>query len=110
MRFDNFVVTVSVLVLCGCANTSMVGTPAAGSNFSKLQIGMSHAQVISLIGPSKDCQFVKPGLSLMPEIRVSCPYKNEGMLTFNKISDLTSGVLIQIAVDTSTGDFQPISK
>lgn len=107
MRFVLLMLAIIGLTAC---TTPKMGTPADGSKFSKLEIGMSHAQAISLIGDSKDCQFKKPGLSLMPEITITCPYKNEGMLTFNKVSDLTSGVLIQIVVDTNIGDFQPIKR
>lgn len=84
---------------------SIEGTPAVGSKFSKLELGMSFSQVKSIVGESKDCAFnfknAIAGIS-----NYNCAYKNEGML----IIDWNNQVLYKIIVDPNMGDFKPIQK
>ena len=82
--------------VAGCASypTGVIGQPAPNSKFSKIRIGMSQAQVIELIGDSKDCQDTTDLLSAVNPLNframangtlkvISCPYKGEGILTYD---------------------------
>jgi hypothetical protein len=84
--------------------SSIVGTPAPQSKFSKLQLGMSVNQVKSLIGESKDCVLNPRDVINFSISGYDCPYKGEGMLIF----DWNRQALFRVVVDTNMGDFRPI--
>ena len=68
---------------------AIIGTPAAGSKFAKLKLGMTMKEVFAKIG-SPDSQWNRPtGKSHIPfyfgddRWVEECSYKKEGRLTFN---------------------------
>ncbi len=67
----------------------IVGTPAPGSKFSKLQIGMHSKEVMDLIGPPNDQKGYQTGKAFIPfhfggdNYRMEYHYKGEGLLTFS---------------------------
>ena len=71
----------------------VIGTPAPGSKFAKLKLGMTMKEVIAKIG-SPDKQWHRPtGKAHIPFYYgddrwvVECSYKKEGRLTFNSGGD-----------------------
>lgn len=69
--------------------TGVIGTPAPGSKFAKVKIGMTMKEVFAKIG-RPDAQWDRPtGKSHIPfyfgddRWVVECSYKKEGRLTFN---------------------------
>lgn len=90
----------------GAINGEIVGTPAASSKFAKLQIGMTLAQVESLIGQPEDTDSSVTGKQFQPFYlggdtqRMEYFYKHEGQLTFSNIQiDSDADTLIRIVVD-----------
>lgn len=67
----------------------IIGKPAPGSKFAKLKLGMTLAQVASLIGPPTDQATHPTGKMAIPfyfgpdRWVIEYFYKKEGMLTFN---------------------------
>lgn len=65
------------------------GTPAPGSRFAKLRIGMPMKQVIDLIGQPNDTDAHITGKSFIPfyfggdSVRSEAFYRNEGYLTYS---------------------------
>lgn len=90
------------------------GTPAPGSKFSKLEIGMSKSAVESLIGAPNDQDSHITGKQFRPfyfggdTMRVQAFYKAEGQLTYSNNSRYTGpDTLIVITVDrNATGKRQ----
>ncbi|WP_266169033.1 hypothetical protein [Dyella subtropica] len=88
-------------------DAKVVGTPAAGSKFSKIQPGMYSKQVTDLIGPPTDQKAYQTGKAWIPfhfggdNYRVAYMYKGEGELTFSGggIGDIGSLKLIKITVN-----------
>lgn len=103
------------VMVAGCASESfvpsMVGTPAPGSKFSKIQLGMSQNQVDSIIGVSKDCYGEATDITTSvygtKKSFYVCPYKNEGRIYY----DFATGVkVVKIVVDPAQGEFRAIQK
>ena len=67
----------------------VVGTPAPGSKFSKIQVGMYSKQVMDLIGAPTDQKSYATGKAFIPfhfggdNYRTEYLYKGEGKLTFS---------------------------
>ena len=87
-------------------NGEIVGTPAPGSKFAQLKIGMSLEQVENLIGQPDNTDSRITGKQYQPFYfggdtqRTEAFYKNEGQLTFSNIHpDSTADKLIRIRVD-----------
>ena len=118
------VVAVSALLLAGTAyadgaaqpaassSSGVVGTPAPGSKFSKIQVGMHSREVTDLIGQPNDQKGYQTGKAFIPfhfggdNYRMEYHYKGEGTLTFSGggIGD-TSLKLIRINVDPSESGY-----
>lgn len=71
------------------SKTGVIGTPARGSKFAKLKLGMAMKEVFAKIG-RPDAQWDRPtGKSHIPFYYgddrwvIECSYKKEGRLTFN---------------------------
>jgi hypothetical protein len=71
------------------SKTGVIGTPASGSKFAKLKLGMTMKEVFAKIG-GPDAQWDRPtGKSHIPfyfgddRWVIECSYKKEGRLTFN---------------------------
>jgi hypothetical protein len=85
----------------------LVGTPAAGSKFAKLQIGMEMNEVFKLIGAGDNMTSNETGKRWIPFYfgndarRVQVAYANEGCLTFTggNIYGAGGNELIRITVD-----------
>lgn len=96
----------------GLIDGEIVGTPASGSKFAKLQIGMTLGQVEELIGRPDDADSRITGKQFQPFYfggdtqRTEAFYKNEGQLTFsNTHPDNAADTLIRIMVDpNATGN------
>mgnify|MGYP001032579092 CR=1 FL=1 len=90
------------------------GTPAAGSKFTKLQIGMSMKQVTDLIGPPTDQGAYVTGKAWIPfyfgsdRHRYEMVYKGQGRLVFagGSVGDYTSGHLISIIHNAKEGGYR----
>jgi hypothetical protein len=86
----------------------VVGTPAAGSKFSKIKPGMYSKEVTDLIGQPTDQKAYQTGKAFIPfhfgrdNYRVAYLYKGEGELTFSGggMGDVGSLKLIKITVNT----------
>jgi len=95
----------------GLIKGEIVGTPAPGSKFDKLKIGMTLEQVENLIGRPNDTDSRITGKQYQPFYfdgdtqRTEAYYKGEGQLTFsNTHPDSTADTLIRIIVNpNSTG-------
>lgn len=90
----------------GLINGEIVGTPAPGSKFDKLQIGMTMEQVENLIGRPNDTDSRITGKQYQPFYfggdtqRTEAFYKGEGQLTFSNMHpDSAADTLIRIIVD-----------
>ena len=84
----------------------IVGTPALGSKFAQLQIGMTIRQVEDLIGKPNDTDSRITGKQYQPFYfggdteRTEAFYKNEGQLTFSNVHpDNAPDTLIRILVN-----------
>lgn len=70
-------------------SSAVVGTPAPGSKFSKIQIGMFSKQIMDLIGAPTDQKSYATGKAFIPfhfggdNYRFEYFYKGEGTLTFS---------------------------
>lgn len=85
----------------------IVGTPAAGSPFKKVQIGMTSQQVTDLIGPHSDRGSFRTGKGYIPYYhggdtwREEYVYKGVGRLIFASSSpNTTANYLIKIVHDS----------
>jgi hypothetical protein len=90
----------------GTINGEIVGTPAVGSKFDKLQIGMTLEQVKNLIGQPDKTDSRITGKQYQPFYfggdtqRTEAFYKGEGQLTFsNTHPDSVPDTLIRILVN-----------
>jgi hypothetical protein len=90
----------------GLIKGEIVGTPAPGSKFDKLQIGMTLEQVEKLIGQPNDADSRITGKQYQPFYfggdtqRTEAYYKGEGQLTFsNTHPDSAADTLIIILVN-----------
>lgn len=127
MNKKKFLVATCLVVLSGCntlqsrdssvteerastvkkSETSIVGTPAHGSKFSKIKVGMSAKQVTDIIGMWNDQKTYVTGKAWIPyyygrdKSRREFYYKNEGRLTIGG-----NGKLLKITVDTSEDGYQ----
>lgn len=89
----------------------MIGTPAPGSKFSKLQIGMTMREVSSLIGAPDDMIRHETGKRWIPFYfgndaqRLQVIYKGEGCLTYTGGNQFGGGSneLIRITVSPQGG-------
>lgn len=89
------------------------GTPAAGSKFSKIKVGMYSKQVMDLIGAPTDQKTYMTGKAWIPfhfggdNARSEYHYKGEGTLTFahGGVGDMTSQKLIRINVNPSESGY-----
>lgn len=95
-----------ITALSACASVApprVDGTPAPGSKFSKLQLGMTQNQVDGLIGKSMDCTISNDQESY--SMVTTCSYKNEGILVYRFLS---GSRLYRITVDTTAGEYQAV--
>jgi hypothetical protein len=90
----------------GLIKGEIVGTPAPGSKFDKLQIGMKLEQVEKLIGQPNDTDSRITGKQYQPFYfggdtqRTEAFYKGEGQLTFSNMHpDSAADTLIKIMVN-----------
>lgn len=93
----------------GLIKGEIVGTPAPGSKFDKLKIGMTLEQVENLIGRPNDTDSRITGKHYQPFYfggdtqRTEAFYKGEGQLTFsNTHPESTADTLIRIMVNPNT--------
>ena len=94
----------------GSFTGEIIGVPAVGSKFSKLKIGMSQAQVASIVGHPTDQKSYSTGKAWIPfagafsgdTYRLEAYYKNEGRLVYAK----NGAKLYRIDVDTKEDGFQ----
>ena len=93
----------------------LVGTPARGSKFAKLQIGMRMSEVNSLIGTPDDLDRHETGKRWIPFYfgsdaqRMQVLYKGEGCLTYTGGNVFGGGgnELIRVTADPSTRCWNP---
>lgn len=85
----------------------IIGTPAPGSKFSKLHLGMTLAEVEKLIGSHDRIHSHQTGKAWIPfyfgkdAYRIGLFYKGEGQLTFSgSLYGNLQGKLIGITVDS----------
>ena len=90
------------------ADTGIVGTPAPGSKFSRIRIGMGDKEIEDLIGPPNDTSGHITGKAFIPfyfgsgTVEVDAHYKGEGVLTYESGGvGSTRPRLILITVDRS---------
>lgn len=90
----------------GLINGQIIGNPAPGSKFDKLQIGMTLDQVENLIGKPNDTDSRITGKQYQPFYfggdtqRTEAFYKGEGQLTFSNMHpDSAADTLIRIMVN-----------
>ncbi|HEX7816981.1 hypothetical protein [Dyella sp.] len=73
----------------GSDKVEFVGTPAAGSKFSKVHEGMYSKEIMDIIGPPTDQKTFQTGKAFIPfhfggdNYRTEYHYKGEGVLTFS---------------------------
>ncbi|GAB3779426.1 hypothetical protein [Dyella agri] len=92
---------------------AVVGTPAPGSKFAKIQVGMYSKEVMDLIGAPNDQKTYMTGKAWIPfhfgsdNSRTEFHYKGEGTLTFANggVGNLGSMKLIKITVDTAESGY-----
>ncbi|MBI5430312.1 MAG: hypothetical protein HY938_07630 [Nitrosomonadales bacterium] len=123
MRIDKLLLLIALALLAGCAHKqakndaaaepqkqekaaegSIVGTPAPGSKFAKLKLGMTMKEAIAKIG-RPDNQWHRPtGKSAIPfyfgddRWVEELAYKKEGRLTFNYGGDqILTGIVVNKA-------------
>lgn len=86
------------------AEGTVIGTPARGSKFAKLKLGMPMLKAVELIGAPTDQSRHPTGKAAIPfyfgpdRWVIECFYKGEGRLTFNQGEDQ---VLTLIEVNTA---------
>jgi len=74
----------------------IIGKPAAGSKFAKLEIGMRQVQVENLIGRADDLSNHITGKQFRPFYfggdtqRIEAYYKNEGQLTYSNTNNFSA--------------------
>lgn len=84
----------------------VIGTPAAGSKFSKIQIGWDQKHVIDVIGLPTDTKVYSTGKAWIPfyggsdSMRNEAHYKGEGILTYGG-----NGKLIRIIVNPNESGY-----
>ena len=84
----------------------VVGTPAAGSKFSRIQIGWDRRHVTDVIGQPNDEKVYSTGKAWIPfyagsdAARTEFHYKGEGILTFGG-----NGKLIRIIVNPNESGY-----
>jgi hypothetical protein len=91
----------------------VIGTPAPGSKFAKIQVGMHSKQVTDLIGLPTDQKMYMTGKAWIPfhfggdNSRTEYHYKGEGVLTFSNggMGNIGSMKLIRIKVDTQESGY-----
>ena len=89
----------------------IIGTPAPGSAFNKLQIGMSQSQVNDLIGAPKECGTYLTGKAWIPfhfgsdNTRQECNYKGQGRLIFSNQAN-GSAYLLKIVHDAAESGYR----
>jgi hypothetical protein len=100
-----------------CADSAkaadVIGTPAPGSKFAKIQVGMHSKQIMDLIGPPTDQKMYMTGKAWIPfhfgsdNSRTEYHYKGEGVLTFSNggMGSMGSMKLIRIKVDTQESGY-----
>ena len=77
----------------------ILGTPAPGGRFSRLQIGMTVAEVASILGPPSDQGSYITGQAFNPfsfgagKSRYEMVYKNQGRLIFDSPSAFDFGAV-----------------
>jgi len=88
------------------------GTPAPGSKFAKLKMGMPMSEVVALIGPPTSQTTHTTGKSFIPfyhggdTYRTEYFYKHEGQLTFSPAAMGDSNLLlIFMRVDTKNSGY-----
>jgi len=88
------------------------GTPAPGSKFAKLKMGMPMSEVVALIGPPTSQTTHTTGKSFIPfyhggdTYRTEYFYKHEGQLTFSPSAMGDSNLLlIFMRVDTKNSGY-----
>ena len=92
----------------------IVGKPASGSRFSRLQIGMGMRQVTDLIGQPSDQGAYLTGKTWIPfyyggdRYRHELVYKGQGRLVFSggSVGDLSAGRLTEIVNDASEDGYR----
>lgn len=94
----------------GLVKGEIVGTPAPGSKFAQLRIGMKLERVENLIGTPDKTDSRITGKQYQPfyfggdTLRIEAYYKNEGRLTFSNIQhDSAADTLIRIVVNPGAG-------
>lgn len=88
------------------AASAVIGTPAPGSKFSRIQIGMGKTQIQDIIGPPTDSHAHDTGKEFIPfyfggdTTEIDAHYKGEGILTYasRRMGD-TAYVLLRMKVD-----------
>jgi hypothetical protein len=103
------------MAICAGApkSSEVVGVPAPGSKFAKVQVGMYSKQIVDLIGPPSDQKTYMTGKAWIPfhfggdNSRTEYHYKGEGVLTFANggVGDLGSMKLIRVTVDTQESGY-----
>jgi len=90
------------------------GTPAPGSKFAKLKMGMSPDEVVKLIGPPTSQSTHQTGKAWIPfyfggdTFRLEMFYKDEGQLTFSQTHTFGSGTeLTFMLVDPKATGYEP---
>jgi hypothetical protein len=99
----------TVMSADGLIKGQIIGTPAPGSKFDKLKIGMTLEQVENLIGRPNDTDSRITGKQYQPFYfggdtqRTEAFYKGEGQLTFSNMRpDSTADTLIRVIVNPNT--------
>ncbi len=100
----------TVISADGLVKGEIVGTPAPGSKFAQLQIGMKLERVENLIGQPNHMDSRITGKQYQPFYfggdtqRTEMFYKNEGQLTFSNLQqDSAADTLIRIVVNPESG-------
>ena len=90
------------------------GTPAPGSKFAKLKMGMSPDEVTNLIGQPTSQSSHVTGKAWIPfyfggdKFRLEMFYKGEGQLTFSQSHSFGSGTELSfMLVDTNATGYEP---
>jgi hypothetical protein len=132
MQINKFLLIISLAVLAGCAHKQakddtaaaapqkkekaeksdkvnaasgeIVGTPARGSKFAKLKLGMTMKQVVAMIGEPADHWQRPTGKAAIPfyfgddRWILETSYKKEGRLTFSYGGDqVLTGIVVNTA-------------
>ncbi len=105
-------VLIALTIFSGCATTPAIeGTPAQGSKFAKLKLGMSQNQVTDLIGLWSDYNTTMAATAYIPIVSMldseggvmqDMYYKNEGTLTFKG----ANGRLVKMVVDKDASGYR----